>query len=311
MTILLAANAQTEDITTWRSELQAALPEERILPVDEVFDPSSIEIAFAANPPPGAMANLPSLKFIQSLWAGVDSLLADQTLPARIPIARLVDPAMAATMAETALLCVLAIHRRLFQYIRQQEERQWRQLPQVCAAEVGVLVLGMGRLGGACAHRLLRHGYRVAGWSTRPSELEGMKTYAGAAELPGALADVDVVVNLLPLTDATRGLLAKPMFDHMRPGAGLVNLARGAHVLERDLLDALDRDRLGHAVLDVFETEPLPSDHPFWDHPKVVVLPHVAALTDPRTASRVVAENVRAVRAGRTPVNLVDRARGY
>ncbi len=311
MAILLAVNTHTEDIQTWRSELESALPDEHLVAADQAFDPATIDIALAANPPPGTLANLPELQLIQSLWAGVDGLLRDETLPARVPIARLVDPAMAATMAETALLCVLALHRQLFRYARQQQRRQWRLLPQVNAGEVNVLMLGMGRLGGASAQRLADHGYEVAGWSASTARRHAGKAYTGGAQLAPALAGADIVVNLLPLTDATSGLLNRAAFERMRPGASLVNLARGAHVIEPDLIRALDDGHLQHAVLDVFETEPLPAEHPFWAHPKITVLPHAAALTDPRSASAVVADNVRAVRAGRPPANLVDRRKGY
>jgi glyoxylate/hydroxypyruvate reductase A len=251
------------------------------------------------------------LRLIQSLWAGVDKLLADASVPADVPLARMVDPAMNEAMAETALWAVLSVQREFFAYARQQHEPVWRQLPQRRADETTVAVLGLGQMGRTCALRLAGNGYRVAGWSRSETKVAGIDTFAGEAALVSVLADADVVVNLLPLTDATRGLFNAQTFARMSRGSALVNLARGAHVVEADLLAALASGQLGHAVLDVFANEPLPAAHPFWSHPRVTVLPHVAALTDPRSAARIVARNVAALREGRALENLVDRSRGY
>jgi glyoxylate/hydroxypyruvate reductase len=297
MTILLAIDAEPDEQSQWRSLLQAAMPDEvlREAPAED------IDIAIVANPRPGALSGLPRLRLIQSLWAGVDRLLADPTLPRDVPLARMVDPAMNEAMAETALWAVLALHRGFFGYAAQQRAGAWEAHPQRRADEVPVAVLGMGQMGRTVAQRLAANGYAVTGWSTA----------AGEAALPATLAGADIVINLLPLTPATRGLFDARRFAQMQPGAGFINLARGAHVVDADVLSALDSGRLRHAVLDVFHAEPLPGDHPFWRHPQVTVLPHVAAQTDPRSAARVAADNVRAVREGRTPMHLVNRARGY
>jgi glyoxylate/hydroxypyruvate reductase len=240
------------------------------------------------------------LRLIQSLWAGVDKLLADVALPANVPLARMVDPAMTAAMAETALWAVLGLHRRFFDYAAQQSRAQWQQQPQHRADEVRVLVLGAGLMGGAAAARLAAQGYCVATWRA-----------SGGASLNDALRGADIVVNLLPLTPATRGLLNASAFAAMARGASLINLARGAHVVDDDLLAALDSGHLHRAVLDVFNAEPLPAGHAFWRHPQVTVLPHVAALTDERSAAEVVAGNLRALAAAAPLSHLVDRARGY
>jgi glyoxylate/hydroxypyruvate reductase A len=269
------------------------------------------DVAVVANPQPGRLVGCTRLRLIQSLWAGVDRLLADATLPAAVPIARMVDPAMNQAMAETATWAVLSLHRRAFDYAAQQRQTQWRALPQKRADEVAVLVLGLGQMGATTASRLAALGYRVTGWSARPKTVGGIATSAGRAALPAALGGADIVVNLLPLTDDTRGLFDRASLARMRPGAALVNLARGAHVVEKDLLVALNSGHLAHAVLDVFDAEPLPATHVFWFHPHVTVWPHAAAQTDLRTAAAVVAANVEAVRRGEPPAHLVDRARGY
>jgi len=218
---------------------------------------------------------------------------------------------MSQAMAETATWAVLSLHRRAFDYAAQQRRTLWQVLPQKRADEVAVLVLGLGEMGRTAARRLALLGYAVSGWSARPREVDGVACTAGWAALPAALAAADVVVNLLPLTDDTRGLFDRARLAQMRRGASLVNLARGGHVVEPDLLAALNSGHLAHAVLDVFATEPLPSTHVFWFHPQITVWPHAAALTDLRTSVALVAANVEAVRRGETPAHLVDRARGY
>ena len=311
MAILVAANFTPEEWAAWWPELLAALPGERLVRDRTSVPDEGIDVALVANPPAGALQGLAGLRLVQSLWAGVDRLLADASLPIGVPLARMVDPGMNEAMAQTALWAVFALHRSFFAYAGQQQRAEWRPQPQRRADEVNVAVLGLGQMGRATALRLAANGYRVSGWSTYAKALDGITTHAGPAALAPVLAAAQIVVNLLPLTAATRGLLNCQTLALMPRGAGLVNLARGAHVIEADLLEALDSGHLGHAVLDVFHTEPLPADHPFWAHPKVSVLPHIAAQTDPRSAARIAAANVVALRERRRLENVVDRARGY
>ncbi|CAN5861727.1 glyoxylate/hydroxypyruvate reductase A [soil metagenome] len=312
MSILVAANFDADEWAAWWPALQAALPGEHLIRDRSEVPAESIDVALVANPPLGALQGLPKLALIQSLWAGVDKLLADASVPAEVPLARMVDPAMNEAMAETALWAVLGLHRGTFGYAAQQREHVWRQHPQRRADEIHVAVLGLGQMGRTAAQRLARNGYRVTGWSTRAAAVvEGVETAAGDASLAEVLATARIVVNLLPLTPATRGLFGAAIFAAMPPGAGFVNLARGAHVVDADLLAALEGGHLHHAVLDVFHTEPLPADHPFWSHPNITVLPHVAAQTDPRSAALIAARNVLALRRGQPLADRVDRRRGY
>lgn len=313
MTILLATDFEAPALSRWRDLLQAALPAERIVTDRQTVDSADIDIdiAIVANPLPGALQGLTQLRLIQSLWAGVDKLLADASLPPAVPIARMVDPAMSTAMAETALWAVLSLHRGFFTYAEQQRVPIWQPLPQRRADEVAIAVLGLGEMGRCVALRLAAQGYPVSGWSQRPSTLPPVATHHGNAALPKVLREADVVINLLPLTPATRGLFCAARFEAMRPGANLVNLARGAHVVDADLLAALDSGHLQHAVLDVFNAEPLPAEHRYWRHPKVTVLPHAAAQTDARSAAEIAAANVRRLRCGAALHNVVDRVRGY
>ena len=302
MSILLACDFDAADWAAWLPALQAALPGERLLlPQDLVAQPAlreDIDVAIVANPPPGQLAGLPRLGLIQSLWAGVDRLLADPTLPAEVALARMVDPAMNTAMAETALWAVLTLPRHFHLYARQQRAGVWQALPQLRADEIKVAVLGQGQMGGTVMHALRQRGYRAAGWR-RGEPLEPV------------LADCRIVINLLPLTADTRGLIDAAFLARLPTRTSLVNLARGAHLVEADLLAALDAGQIAHAVLDVFHQEPLPPTHRFWRHPAVTLLPHAAAQTDPRSAARIAAAGIRAWREGRTVPNRVERSRGY
>ena len=311
MTILVAADFTPAEWAEWLPALRAALPGETLVDHRGAADPSDIDIAIVANPPPGALAGLPNLRLVQSLWAGVEKLLADPTVPAHVPLARMVDPAMNEAMAETALWAVLSLQRDFYDYAAQQRRARWQPHGQRTAGETTVTVLGLGQMGRAVALRLAGNGYPVTGWSAHPATITGVRTLAGPAALAQAAADAQVLVNLLPLTPATRGLIDARLLAALPRGASVVNLARGAHVVEADLLAALAGGQLRHAVLDVFAAEPLPPSHPFWSHPQVTVLPHVAAQTDARSASALVAANVAALRAGRPLRHLVDRARAY
>ena len=313
MSILLATHFGRDELAQWRALLQAALPHETFVTQRDAAPGSDadIDIAIVANPPAGALHGLANLKLIQSLWAGVENLLADPTVPADVPLARMVDPAMNVAMAETALWAVLSLQRGFFDCAAQQVARRWQPVPQMRADEITVMVLGLGQMGRAVALRLMQAGYRVLGWSTRESVVPGLLSLHGESALPEVLAQAQVLVNLLPLTAATRGLLDARAFAQMPAGASVVNLARGAHVVDADLLAALDCGHLKRAVLDVFHTEPLPPAHAFWSHPQITVLPHVAAPTDLRSAALVVASNVRVLREGQPLQHWVDRARGY
>lgn len=300
MKVLLCGDMDAAEAAVWRAALAAAMPEASWLDRDAAqAQANDVLAAVVANPPPGSLQGLPRLRLIQSLWAGVDRLLADGTLPPGVPIARMVDPLMSAAMAETVLWAVLSLHRGFFAYAERQRRGVWRPHAQRRADELEVLILGQGEMGRAAAARIAPLGYRMAGWRRDGTPLSPL------------LARADIVVNLLPLTADTRGLLDARFFAALPPRASVVNLGRGAHVVDADLLVALDSGHLRHAVLDVFHVEPLPGGHPFWSHPRVTVLPHAAAATDPRSAAVVVAANLRALRDGAAIAHLVDRRRAY
>ncbi len=315
MALLLTGRWDAAERDAWLAHLQQALPGEQWLldaPRDAA-EAAAVEVAIVANPAHGVLQGLPNLRLIQSLWAGVDKLLTDPTLPPGVPLARMVDPAMNEAMVQTALWALLGLHRGFFEVQAQQQQALWRQPEQRRAQEWQVLVLGLGELGGRVARTLSSLGYAVSGWSTttRPAQQDGVKGLQGEVALAEGLAAADTVINLLPLTESTRGFFNAARFAQMKRGASLVNLARGAHVIEADLLAALETRQLGHAVLDVFTVEPLPAEHAFWRHAHITVLPHTAAQTDPRSACAVVAANLQALRSGQALAHRVERQRGY
>ena len=327
MNLLLAGEFDGREAAEWLQALRAALPGHTVWVAQDLtgdgagdgagINRRGIDAAIVANPPPGSLSGLPGLRLIQSLWAGVDRLLADPTLPAGVPIARMVDPAMTAAMAETALWATLSLHRGFFTYARQQRAGQWQRLSQQRADEVPVLVLGHGQMGRAVAQRLAQLGYPVTAWrrgavsADQASASAGVRLATGPAALVPALSGARIVINLLPLTPDTHGLIDSRLLAALPRGAGLVNLARGAHLVDADLLAALESGQVGHAVLDVFHAEPLPPGHPYWHHDRVTVLPHAAAATDARSAAAVVARNIEALAAGNPLADLVARSAGY
>jgi len=300
--ILLASTS--DPASRWIPALQTALPDDRF-----VLEPApDVEVALVAQPPPRTFERLPNLKFIQSLWMGVDQLLANPALPRRVPVARLLDPGMIAAMTETVLAHVLDWHKLHFRYREQQAQKVWQQLPQVLAGERTIGLLGVGELGSVVAQALRERDFRVLGWSRREKQVSGIECITNLNE---ALSRSDLVICMLPLTPQTRRILNAQTFSQMPEGACLINVARGAHVVERDLVAALDSGWLTHAYLDVFESEPLDPPSPLWSNPRVTITPHVAALTDPRTALPKIVQNIERVRRGETPEGLVDRVAGY
>ncbi|GLQ06746.1 2-hydroxyacid dehydrogenase [Sneathiella chinensis] len=301
-----------EEERLWLSALSAALPEEQIVPLASLDEAQrdAARIAIVANPNPADLATLPNLEWIQSVWAGVERMLAELA-DRPFQIVRLVDPELARTMAEAVLAWTLYLHRDMPAYARQQKSRVWQERTYLKPSDKTVGILGVGNLGKQAAESLKGACFNVIGWSRSPKSLPGVETLSGAGGLHHLVSRSDIVVCLLPLTPETRGLIDQAVLGRFRKGSGFINFGRGAVVNADDLLAALDQGRLDHAVLDVFEQEPLPADHPFWDHPGVTVLPHISAPTDRETASRIVACNIGAFRQDGTLPETVDRKRGY
>jgi glyoxylate/hydroxypyruvate reductase A len=299
------------DVAAWRGYLAAYDPaiDFRVWP--ETGRPEEIDYALAWLPQPGDLARYPNLKAIFWLGAGVDSLLQDPALPRHVPIVRLVDEGLTAGMTEYVLLHVLRYHRRLPETEALQREALWRKLSYSLAKDRRVGLMGMGVLGQDAARRLLDLNFDVAGWSRTAKQVPRIAMFCGEDGLMPFLNRTEILVCLLPLTRATTGILNARTLAALPKGACIINAARGGHVVDTDLIAALDRGHVAHATLDVFPTEPLPVEHPFWRHPRITVTPHVASVTIAETASRVVIDGLKAMRNGRRPANLVDLERGY
>ncbi|HYH20220.1 MAG TPA: glyoxylate/hydroxypyruvate reductase A [Azospirillum sp.] len=299
-----------DDADAWKAELKARLPDLEVRVWPDVGDPADIAYALVWKPPAGMLAGLPNLKLVLSLGAGVEPLLQDPTLP-DVPLVRMVSPGLTDDMAGWVVMQVLRWQRKLDAYVAQQRAGVWEQLGHRPAAEVRVGILGLGVLGEAAARALKQLAFDVAGWSRTPKPLDGIETVHGEDGLVALLARSDLLVCLLPLTGSTRGILDRKLFATLPPGAVVINAARGGHLVEADLLAALDSGHLAGASLDVFAEEPLPPGHPFWSHPKIHVTPHVAGITHPSQTADHVAESIRRHRAGLPLTSVVDRTRGY
>ncbi|MEX6508793.1 2-hydroxyacid dehydrogenase [Jiella sp. M17.18] len=313
MSILLSVTGF--DPQRWYEALKAADPSHTIVLQPGRADDPSIDYAVVWKQPPGILSALPNLKAIFSLGAGVDHILADRSLP-DVPIARIVADDLTARMSEYVVWRVLDHFRRGRAYRQQQAQRIWHERMQPAAREVTVGIMGFGALGQDAAEKLRTLGFQVAGWSRSGRTAPGVATYSGSDGLSPFLAASDILVVLLPLTAETRGIIDADLLSKLKRqtplgGPVLINAGRGALQDEVAILDALDRDILMEASLDVFTVEPLPAASPLWAHPKVFVTPHAAAVSDPEQLAPLVMQQIAAHQRGEPLKHLVDRASGY
>jgi len=308
MTLLYKADPERGKL--WAQDFAQKAPEIPFRLWPDVGDPAAVRYLAAWQPPDDPARTLPNLEVIFSVGAGIDQFDLSR-VPPHIAVVRMIEPGIVEGMVEYVTQAVLTIHRDLFDYALQQRQRVWREMPVRAASTRRVGVLGLGMLGTAVLERLRVFGFPCAGWSRSEHRLEGVECFAGVEALDAFLARTDVLVCLLPLTDATRGLLDKRLFGKLPKGASFVNVGRGPQVNQQDLLDALDSGQLQNAILDVTDPEPLPESHPFWTHPRVRITPHIASATRPESAVDVVLENIRRRRDGLPMVGEVDRSRGY
>ena len=308
MTLLFAC--RDGDGADWAAALHADMPKLDVRVWPETGDPDDISYALVWGELAAELPRFANLEIIFSLGAGVEHLLGRPDLPS-VPIVRLVDPALRVGMVEYVLMRVLHYHRRMPEYAAQQRRHQWREMVQTQPHERRVGVMGLGELGGAVAEALIGLGFDVAGWTRTRRAMAGVACFHGPNGLHQFLDRSDILVCLLPLTQDTENILNAELFATLPRGACIINVARGGHLVDDDLIAVLDAGQLDGATLDVFRTEPLAPDHAFWSHGKITVTPHISAWSLPESGAKAVCDNIRRHLAGEELLHVVDRERGY
>lgn len=298
-------------IPQWREAFRRQAPDLDFRNWDEPGNIADIEFALVWNPPRGVLRTFPNLKVIFSLGAGVDHLFTDTELPEGVPVVRMIDAELTRGMTEYVVLHVLRHHRRQRELGASQRRGAWAGIFTPTAPSRRVGIMGLGVLGQAAVKALAVLEFDLAGWSRTARDIDGIACFHGSGGLGPFLARSEILVCLLPLTEATEGILNAGLFVQLPKGASLINAARGGHQVEADITAALDSGQLSEVTLDVFRAEPLPGGHPFWSHEKVTVTPHNASVTDPESATRQVIDNIARFRRGEELPNIVDPAAGY
>jgi glyoxylate/hydroxypyruvate reductase A len=304
-------HSEFHDPVVWKKELEAAAGKDldlRFWP--DIGDPSEIEVLLTWTPPEGWQKLFPNLKLLQCLGAGVDHLLSDP-IPSSVQVTRIAEEGQIEEFVAYVCAGVLQFHREFHVYREHQNHLRWMPngVPSVRSRTVGVM--GLGSFGSACARQLVGLGFNVRGWSRSLKELERVKAFAGDLQLNEFLAGAEILVCVLPLTDSTREILDAKLFYTLPPGACIINVGRGEHCVEKDLVDAVSSKHLGGALLDAFRVEPLPPSHPFWTTPGINITPHIATRAKTGSAAALTVENLRRLDDGRPLVGLVDTSRGY
>lgn len=310
--VIIAPNKRNTDF--WQRSLRQQLANMGLDVSVEIWPqvekPEEVLMAVTWKHPVDSLYAFPHLQLISSMGAGVDHILKDKNLPLHWQVVRIVDKELTTSMSNYLLAAVLNYHKQIYEYIALQGRQEWgyTETPerQLCPG-----ILGLGELGQDIGQKLKQLGFEVAGFSRSPKAVEGLETFSGASELPYFLRKVNLLICLLPLTPQTKDFLNWDFFSQCKPGTYLINVARGEHLVEEDLIRALDEGLLAGATLDVFRQEPLPAEHPFWKHPKIIITPHIASVTKPEAAIPQVAENYRRLVQQEALVNKVDRFAGY
>ena len=312
MAILLASTDFWEDMDVWSSSLQEAMPEMDVRVYPDEGNVNEIEYAVVWKHPRGILKQYPNLKAILSLGAGVDHVISDPELPDGLPIVRLVDKKLTHEMILHSLHWVLHFHSDQYQYRIQQQNREWIQQSSVQSEDRTIGIMGLGNIGKAIGESLVNLDFKVVGWGARPkNSLGAIEYYYGHEQLSKFLSETDILINVLPLTENTINLLTKSELVYLPKGSFIINIGRGGIINEDDLLSVLDEGHITAAALDVFAEEPLPENNSLWDHPSVYVTPHIAGQSNPSSAAKTIAENIRLIEMGESPYPIYSLNSGY
>jgi glyoxylate/hydroxypyruvate reductase A len=309
MTILYAGDASEAD--QWLGAVHAIDPGLAFRRWPETGPVEEVDFIIVGGRMPGDFSPFKRLRGIQSTWAGVNHLMQSGALPPSVPVARMVDDGLTCSMTEYLVFQILDYRRQGPELRRAQECHQWAQGSAAEVKDGTIGIMGLGALGQDAMRQLSALGLKLRGWSRTAKSVSGIECYAGEDQLPAFLSKCDILICLLPLTSGTRGILNRDLLKQLPRGACLINAARGPHLVDDDLIAALDDGQISRAVLDVFHTEPLPQDHAFWRHPSVTVTPHIAAITRAGTGAALIVENYRRAVAGQMLINQVDQLLGY
>ena len=300
-----------DKIDWWCQMLGELLPDWPIYKIGEAPDPDDVTYAVVWRPETGSMTPYPNLKAIVSIGAGIDHVLADEALPKGVPIIKTISTELPKRMKEYVALHVLRHHREMPRIQAAQQAAKWDQVIVTPAPKRRVGIMGLGNLGASAAQAVASLGFETVGWSRSAKAVPNVTTYAGEAEFGDFLKGTEILVCLLPLTRHTRGILNANTFNRLARGASIINAARGQHLVDNDLLSALDSGQIANATLDVFHIEPLPTEHPFWTNPKITITPHIASMIDAPTGSKIIATNIRNFEKNGTVEDVADAVREY
>lgn len=303
--LIISPGRDTEE---WSRELRNQHPGMDVYVYPEQHHKKDVEYAVTWKHPRGIFKNYPNLKVIASMGAGVDHILSDPDIPEDVTITRIVDKQLTLDMSNFVLALIMNYLRNISYH---HCSASWKPTKYLKVRDVRIGVMGLGVLGTGVTENLLKNDFNVSGWSRSFKELEGIKTYNGKEQLTKFLRKVDILVCLLPLTEETEDILDKELFEKLPQGAYVINVARGEHLVEKDLLEMVNTGHLSGAALDVFRREPLPQDHPFWENPRIHITPHIASVTDPKEVVSQIVENYKRMTEGEELKNIVAREKGY
>lgn len=294
----------------WQRNLQKLLPDTKVEVYPIISNPEDVEFIATWKPHEDYVAEFPNLKVVQSVGAGIDHLLHTK-IPTSIKVTRIIDPALKQEMFEHVLACVMTSMKNLLTYYKYQLKNEWTPKSYKSIGKTTITILGLGEIGKLVAEKLVALGFRVKGWSNSEKNINGVEAFNGKEGLSSAISETDFIVNILPLTNDTEGILNKVFFNQCSKQTVLINVGRGAHLVEKDLLSAIDEKLIKEAYLDVFREEPLPENHPFWKNENIFITPHIASVTNATTALQQVADNYKRMKNKDTLLNEVSLDKGY